>query len=400
MAELIIHRGGHEIGGSAIEIRTANTRVLFDLGSPLDYNSKDADDVTSMRKNSILPGIQGLYADDVPSFDAIILSHAHIDHYGLINFAHSRIPLYLSRGSKVIMELSARFLNYAIPNNGQIVFEMYHSFCIAEIKITPYLIDHSAFDAAAFEIIADGQHIIYTGDFRRHGRKKDSFERFIKRVTPLPDILLCEGTTLGRGNESAQTASELEKGIVEHLKNSDGIALFQCSSQNIDRLVTFCRAAQRTGRTMVIDRYTATILAELRKLGTNLPTVGNPKNLSIYAPKDVRKTLMLVRPSMLTELAENDTVRNGLFFYSLWSGYREETKQKDFESFLAGRGFTIESAHTSGHADTETLRLLISSLNPKQIIPIHTFSPERFTEFSDSDKVRIIQNGEVIKCQQ
>ena len=103
---------------------------------------------------------------------------------------------------------------------------------------------------------------------------------------------------------------------------------------------------------------------------------------------------MLVRPSMLTKLAENDTIRNGLFFYSLWSGYRDEIKQKDFESFLVGRGFTIKAAHTSGHADAETLRLLLSELNPKQIIPIHTFSPERFTEFSD--KVRIANDGEVI----
>ena len=396
MAELIIHRGGHEIGGSAIEIRTSNVRVLFDLGSPLDFNAKTEADAASLKKTGVLANIQGLYADDVPAFDAIILSHAHIDHYGLINCAHSSIPIYLSSGSKVLMELSARYLGYTFPTNKQITFEMYHPFYIKDMKITPYLIDHSAFDAATFEIVADGKRIVYTGDFRRHGRKTGSFERFLKRVEPSPDILLCEGTTLERSDELAQTESELEKEIAERLKNTDGIALFQCSSQNIDRLVTFCRAAQRAGRTMVIDRYTAAILAELHKLGNNLPTAGNHPNLSVFSPKDARKILMLVRPSMLTELANNEIIRDGVFFYSLWSGYRDEERQKDFENFLAGRGFTIEIAHTSGHADIETLRLLISSLNPKQIIPIHTFSPERFTEFSD--KVRIVQNGEVIVC--
>jgi ribonuclease J len=396
MAELIIHRGGHEIGGSAIEIRTSNVRVLFDLGSPLDFNAKTEADAASLKKTGVLANIQGLYADDVPAFDAIILSHAHIDHYGLINCAHSSIPIYLSSGSKVLMELSARYLGYTFPTNKQITFEMYHPFYIKDMKITPYLIDHSAFDAATFEIVADGKRIVYTGDFRRHGRKTGSFERFLKRVEPSPDILLCEGTTLERSDELAQTESELEKEIAERLKNTDGIALFQCSSQNIDRLVTFCRAAQRAGRTMVIDRYTAAILAELHKLGNNLPTAGNHPNLSVFSPKDARKILMLVRPSMLTELANNEIIRDGVFFYSLWSGYRDEERQKDFENFLIGRGFTIEIAHTSGHADIETLRLLISSLNPKQIIPIHTFSPERFTEFSD--KVRIVQNGEVIVC--
>ena len=357
MAELIVHRGGHEIGGSAIEIRTANARVLFDLGSPLDFNTRDAADVASMKKNGILPDIQGLYVDDVPAFDAIILSHAHIDHYGLINFAHSSIPLYLSCGSKVLMEVSARFLGYTAPSNEQITFEMYRPFYIAGMKITPYLIDHSAFDAAAFEIVADGQRIVYTGDFRRHGRKKGSFERFIGQVAPSPDILLCEGTTLGRNQEPAQTESELELEIAQNLKRTDGITLFQCASQNIDRLVTFCRAAQRAGRTTVIDRYTAAILAELHKLGNKLPTAGSPKNLSVYAPKEARKILMLVRPSMLKELAKNDTVQNGLFFYSLWSGYRSQPGQMELEAFLSGRGFELVEAHTSGHADVETLQL-------------------------------------------
>ena len=111
MAKIIVHRGGQEIGGSAIEVRAANARVLFDLGSPLDFNTREATDVTGMRESGVLPNIQGLYNDDVPTFDAIVLSHAHVDHCGLINFAHPDIPLYLSRGSKVLLDISARFLD-------------------------------------------------------------------------------------------------------------------------------------------------------------------------------------------------------------------------------------------------------------------------------------------------
>ncbi len=396
MANLIIHRGGREIGGSAIEVRTQNARVLFDLGSPLDYNPKEASDVGRMRRSGVLPDILGLYYDDVPSFDAIVLSHAHTDHYGLINFAHPDIPLYLSRGSKVLMDLSARYLGYQAPSIKQITFNMYQPFSIADMKITPYLIDHSAFDAAAFEIVADGQRIIYTGDFRRHGRKRGCFDRFVRQVAPSPDILLCEGTTLGRSYEVSKTESELEKEIVECLKRTNAIVLFQCASQNIDRLVTFYRAAKSSGRTMVIDRYTAAVLAELRKLGSDLPTLRTHRNLSIYMPHDSRKALMLVRPSMIAEMTENEIFQNGVFIYSLWSGYREDSRQKELESFLIERGFTIKVVHTSGHADAETLRDLLSALNPKQIIPIHTFWPERFTEFSD--KVRVVQDGEVINC--
>lgn len=45
---------------------------------------------------------------------------------------------------------------------------------LPDIKGTPYLMDHSAYDAYAFLIEADGEKIIYSGDFREHGRKESS----------------------------------------------------------------------------------------------------------------------------------------------------------------------------------------------------------------------------------
>jgi mRNA degradation ribonuclease J1/J2 len=69
-----IHRGSKQIGGSCIEVETDSQRLLIDLGLPLDAE-----------KNSIqyLPKISGLDGSD-PSLLGILISHPHLDHFGLL----------------------------------------------------------------------------------------------------------------------------------------------------------------------------------------------------------------------------------------------------------------------------------------------------------------------------
>ncbi len=395
MVQVIIHRGSQEIGGNAVELNSPQGRILLDLGMPLDSDIRKTEDISVLLEKGLLPNIEGLYSNDIPSFDAILLSHAHADHSGFLHYTHPDIPLVLSQGSKVLMDLSARFLRQPPIKPNHIIFEMYKPFNVSDINITPYLMDHSAFDAAAFEIQMGDTRIVYTGDFRRHGRKSNSFERFLKRVEPSPDLLLSEGTLLGRGSKSSQTEEELEMEIYQLLRSNDGIALFQCSSQNIDRLVTLYKAALRSGRHMVIDNYTAAVLAELRKLGNKLPSCRTHPNITIHRPEEAKKTLMLIRPSHLSKLKEDESIKDGIFLYSLWSGYRDQEKQKELEEFLKGRNIELIEAHTSGHADVDTLQTLLEQLNPKKIIPIHTLYPEQFKDFSD--RVHIVQDGEIIK---
>lgn len=44
-------------------------------------------------------------------------------------------------------------------------------------RVTPHLVDHSAYDAYALEVEADGRRLFYSGDIRAHGRKGALFER-------------------------------------------------------------------------------------------------------------------------------------------------------------------------------------------------------------------------------
>ena len=422
--KIIIYRGTKEIGGTLIEIKTESTKLLIDAGYPLFLNDKPIDDniaklpYEELLKLCVLPQIQGLYAWDDPAFDAVIVSHAHIDHYGLLKYVHSQIPIFLSLGTQKIIELSQLFQVTDCYTINIRNFKMYEAFSVGDILIKTYLMDHSAFDAAAFEISAEGKTLLYTGDFRGHGRKAVCLDRFIENAKKQADVLFTEGTMLGRQDEPILTENELEQAIVNEITGFNGPVLFQCSSQNIDRLVSFYKATLRVGRILVVDVYTANVLYELHLLGNNLPYPSKAySNIRVFYPYRLTQKLfneigeeyakrfsafhiskqelnikqknivMTARPSMLRDIEITD-LREGIFVYSMWCGYRDTEYQQKFEAHLINAGFSLKSVHTSGHASVSDIKRLISGLNPRRIIPIHTMTPLDFGNISDKTEFK------------
>ena len=90
---------------------------------------------------------------------------------------------------------------------------MWHSgskpFAIGPFTVTPFLTDHSAFDAYMLLVEGAGRRILYTGDFRRHGRKSVLVDRILKNPPPNIDVLVTEGANLG-SNKPVTSESELE----------------------------------------------------------------------------------------------------------------------------------------------------------------------------------------------
>ena len=133
---------------------------------------------------------------------------------------------------------------------------------IGPFRVTPYLVDHSAFDAYALLVEADGKRVFYSGDFRGHGRKAGLFDALTANPPKDIDVLLMEGTTIGRTgtDERFATETDLERAFVQAFRETRGLHFVWTSSQNIDRIVTIFRAAKRTGRVLLIDLYTAVVL--------------------------------------------------------------------------------------------------------------------------------------------
>lgn len=429
-----IHRGTKEIGGSCVEIWTESTTIIVDFGMPLvnpdktQFKSNEIKNksVSELIQTGILPDIQGLYKKTL-NF-ALVLSHAHQDHYGLINYMHDDCDVYLGKATLKLIELTNIFTNqnWKIPNPHH--FKSGETFQIGDIEITPYLMDHSAFDAYAFLIKADGKSLFYSGDFRIHGRKKKAFDWFSYHVESNIDYLLLEGTTIGREDHSFPTEDEIELEFLEIFKKEKAINLIYTSGQNIDRLVSIYKACKKAKKIFAIDFYIANILTELAALGAEIPYPSNkfpevkvffPYKLShmtvnqgnvqlMYRFKNHKitkeeidqqfdKIVMVVRPSMINDLEYLKNLNNGTFTYSLWNGYRKDKSTKEFIETLVAKGMDEKIVHTSGHADRSGLKRMVEVLNPKHLIPIHTFNGNDYQDIFKDMKVLVLNDNEVVK---
>jgi len=395
-----IHRGSKEIGGTCIELESQGKRIILDIGCPLDCTINEA----------IIPEISGTHNHD-KSLLGIIISHPHLDHYGLINAVTQDVPILIGDGAKKIINAANFFFPANNPKlNDYIRLEDRKSISLGPFIITPYLVDHSAYDAYAIQIEADGKSLFYSGDFRGHGRKRKLLDRLVAHPPEKIDTLLMEGTTLSRGSDKIQYPSEddLEERFTHLIKNTEGMVLIWSAAQNIDRLVTVYKACRKADRLLIFDMYTASILNAIGN--PNLPQPGW-KYLKIFLPyqqkkiiidrklfdfakpfsshriypeqlKTVpKKAVMLFRPSMAKDLEKASCLKNASLIYSLWPGYLKEEKLNWFHDWLNKNKIPLKHCHTSGHAPIFDLQRFANAIKADRLVPIHSFEPNLYQEY-------------------
>lgn len=237
-----IIRGQNQIGGNIIEISYKTTKIILDVG------------IEIYEKEIKIPSVSGLFQDKA-EYDAVLITHYHSDHIGLINEVLEDIPIYIGEKSYLIHKTVCEYFNKKVFKASGFL-ESGKDFFIGDINIKPILCDHSVFDSYMILITCEDKKILYTGDFRATGRK--SFDSMLKNLEKA-DILISEGTTLTREDYTPMREIYLENKASEIMSDIKAPIFVLTPATNIDRIVTFFKASLKVKRLFLEDVYMSSV---------------------------------------------------------------------------------------------------------------------------------------------
>ena len=400
---------GNQIGGCVTEIRTEKTKLIIDFGENLPGNE-------SMEELQ-LEGLTCGQADVA----AVFFTHYHGDHMGRLKEILPSIPLYMGTATRRVLQtisdtIRNEKLSALLKDDSHIKeFEQGLTYQIGDIKVTPYSVDHSAYDAHMFLVETPDKVILHTGDYRLHGYRGGKMIEVIEKLVKKNgkrkvDVLITEGTMMSRGSEKYYTEADMQKEMVEYFKDNRYVFVI-CSSTNLDTLATFYQAAKKNH----IRTYSNPYVVE--QLNNFTETAGKRAPSGIYTFEDVYPVHFDCKlpPKNGWEGTQEDLMRkygflifitkgnedyakwierfadkNPKVIYSMWEGYKTKgNKAFNQELYDFCEKYRAESKHTSGHAYAKDIAKVISSVNPtKAIIPIHTENKQGFMELEIAQELK------------
>ncbi len=167
--------GARQVGRSCLLLQTPNSKILLDCG--IDVASQESEKFPSFNVPEF----------NISQLDAVIISHAHLDHVGLLPYLYKmgyKGPVYMTIPSRDIAALiSLDFIGVAYKQAAKPLFDssdikemVKHSICLnfnevtditPDIRLTFYNAGHALGSAMIHLNIGNGSHnLLYTADFK------------------------------------------------------------------------------------------------------------------------------------------------------------------------------------------------------------------------------------------
>ena len=274
--------GGRQVGRSCFLLQTPNSKVLLDCG----INPAIAEGPEKF------PYLNVPEIGDLNSIDAVILSHAHLDHSGLIPYLYKmgyRGPLYLTAPTRDVAALLALdLIDVAYKKAASPLFKsedikemVKHSICLdfgevtditKDFRITLYNAGHVLGSSEVHINIGNGLHnLVYTGDMKYlKTRLLDPAINYFPRA----ETLIIE-STYGSKNDILPPLHEAEEKFIELAKQvierKGKILLPELGLGHAQETVLRVEEAVRTGKLPKIPVYLEGMIWDINAIHTAYP---------------------------------------------------------------------------------------------------------------------------------
>ncbi|SNR60601.1 RNA processing exonuclease, beta-lactamase fold, Cft2 family [Desulfurobacterium atlanticum] len=403
--------GGNEIGASAYLYFIGGRKILIDYG--IRFNNKES-----------FPDLEFLKSL-APEIDAIIITHAHIDHCGAFHIASSLYPdtpvittfetaellsLMVEDAIKVryIGREEESFTEYKLFDEAFLRIErkdFFEPFTFGDIEITLFPAGH-ILGAASVLFKWDGKSLYHTGDISLK-------DQFTVKGAVLPDekvnFLVMESTYYYTDRDGGDETSLVE-GVKEIVERKGKILIPVFALGRAQEIISILKEGMMKGEIPPINVYVDGLAREvcniyehnIDKEFFNFYIQPAPfyEGLSYEeaCEENLREAdciiatsgmLMENTPSYIYGKLIGKRANNGIIFSGYLSeesfGYRLLKEKKKLKNFKC----QILKHHLSAHGSGKDLRMIESVLSPDKVILVHGYP-------SKEKRIRHAANREVV----
>ncbi|WP_282938970.1 MBL fold metallo-hydrolase [Paenibacillus sp. RC67] len=434
--------GLRTIGGTVITIEYEDAKIVFDFGASYNPVANVLDGQVKLRQDAllhdyirlgILPPVDGLYKEGqlrempfIRPYDpvrdektAVFISHLHLDHMLGIGCILDPIPIYMTKPTR---SLYRRL--YELGEGVEGTYRRYHAMLLYQpirvgaIEVTALPMDHDVAGACAFHIRTPDGTFFYTGDFRFHGLHPERTSESVAKAKALgTDVLIIEGTMLRLPDHDGAevddpdelvasleqppgypTEAETPQRIAEQLEAAQGLALFNVTTRNVERLLAMIVGAERAGRIAVLEPESAYLLLTLTDCSRFLVYESSETRRQSDSGTDPRWLRKVKRHA---EFISAKTINSQPSRYMLQNSYAHLLELFDLNldegiyihsdgvplgafdptyakllAFLERLNLQFVPIRCSGHAPAEHLKHVVDTIDPQTLVPLHSFHPE------------------------
>lgn len=271
---------GRQVGRSCLLLQTPNSKIIMDCG--IDVSASGTDKFPYFNVSEF----------DINQIDAVIISHAHLDHVGLLPYLYKmgyKGPCYMTQPTRDIAALlSLDFIDVAYKQASKPLFSstdvkemVKHSICLnynevtdvtPDVRLTFYNSGHCLGGSLIHLNIGNGLHnLVYMGDY------KYSYTRLLDPavcVFPRAESIITE-STYGAKEDIMPTRKETEAKFMDMvrdtLKKGGKVLIPELGLGHSQETVLRVEEAVRTGELPKIPMYIDGMIWDINAIHTAYP---------------------------------------------------------------------------------------------------------------------------------